>query len=217
MKPPMRSELERHAPRVASRVGVRVLRRAERSSVGGGALAAEKKRQAERSEADAGCEVRRPAGSGRPQILADLLTPTLCRVAVLAGMLVLLACAARAADGSPLDAASIGTEQSTATGTDQLPVHVLDQNDPSQYQEVWSWRTEWRVLPWYVQALVILAGVLLLFLVWCGTVVAVGAWKLARARHQLARAQRIEAAADAAFILIDAHRRRLERELGRVL
>jgi hypothetical protein len=147
-----------------------------------------------------------------------LLARTLRRVAVFAGILVLLACAARV-EGSASDAAGVGIAQ--ATGPDQLPVHVLDQSDPSQsdpsqYQEVWSWRTEWRVLPWYVQALVIVAGVLLLFPLWCGTVVAVGAWKLARARRQLARAQRIEAAADAAIILIDAHRRRLERELGRV-
>jgi hypothetical protein len=146
-----------------------------------------------------------------------LFRRTLRHVAVLAGMLVLLACAARAANGSPSDAASIGAEQATATGPDQLPVHVLDQADPSQYQEVWRWRTEWRVLPWYVQALVIVVGVLLLFLLWCAIVVGASAWKLARARRQLARAQRIEAAADAAFILIDAHRRRLERELGRVL
>jgi hypothetical protein len=212
---PMRSELEWHAPRVASRVEVRVLRRAGRSGVGCLAFAAGNGRQAEWSEADAASGIGRRAASRRPHLHADLLARTLRRVAVLAGMLVLLACAARAAEGSASDAARVGIAQ--ATGPDQLPVHVLDQSDPSQYQEVWSWRTEWRVLPWYVQALVIVAGVLLLFLLWCGTVVAVGAWKLARARHQLARAQRIEAAADAAFVLIDEHRRRLERELGRAL
>jgi hypothetical protein len=217
MKPPMRSELEWRARRVASRVGVRVLRRAGHSGVGSGVLAAGDERQAARCEAHVACDTHRHGARRRPEILPDLFARTLRRVAGAAGLLVLLAGAARAADGAAADAGSIGAEQSTATGTDQLPVHVLDQSDPSQYQEVWSWSTEWRVLPWYVQALVLVAGVLLLFLLWCATVVAAGAWKLARARHQLARAQCIEAAADAAFVLIDEHRRRLERELGRAL
>ncbi|MGZ5440356.1 MAG: hypothetical protein ACXW4P_03755 [Thermoanaerobaculia bacterium] len=144
----------------------------------------------------------------------DLFRRTLRRVAVFSGLLVLLACAVRAAERSPSDA-SLGVAQ--ATVTDPFPVHVIDQSDPSQYDEVWDWGAEWRMLRWYGQTLVIAASVLLLPILWCGAALCAGMWKVARARRHLARAHRVEAAVDAAFRAIDAQRQHLEREVGRVL
>ena len=217
MKPPMRSELKWQAPRVASRAGVRALRRAIRGSVERRPVKAEKGHQAEWSEADAVCAVRRPAGSRPRHIPLDLHARTLRRVAILAGMLVLFACAARAAEDSVPDTASVNIAQPVTVGNDSTHVHVIDQSDPSQYDEVWDWGAEWRMLRWYGQTLVIAAGVLLLPVLWCGAALCAGMWKLARARRQLARAHRLEAAVHAAFRAIDAQRQHLEREVGRML
>jgi hypothetical protein len=147
-----------------------------------------------------------------------LLSRTLRRVAVVGStVIVLVASAAPAAIVTTSGSKPAVIAQPATITADSTNVPVIDQNDAFQYAEAWDWSAEWRMLRWYGRTLVVVFAVLLLPVLWCGGVLCVGTWRVVRARRHLARVKGIESAVDAAFRAIDAQRRHLEREIGRVL